>query len=115
MTKVMIASKNVYVSTVLKFKHNICCFQREPANVQEPLLKSNIIIIFQVTFSLRGSSLPTQDLSNLMFYRIEICFANFLFIYARIWHQAFSLTIAKVNTEAAYSFQKQTKLDRFIL
>lgn len=53
MTKVMIASKNVYVSTVLKFKHNICCFQREPANVQEPLLKSNIIIIFQVTFSLR--------------------------------------------------------------
>ena len=50
-----------------------------------------------------------------MFYRIEICFANILFIYARIWHQAFSLTIAKVNTEAAYSFQKQTKLDRFIL
>lgn len=29
--------------------------------------------------------------------------------------QAFSLTIANVNTEAAYSFQKQTKLDRFIL
>ena len=81
MTKVMSAPKNVYVSTVLKFKHNICRFQREPANVQEPLLKSNIII-FQVTFSLRGSSLPTQDLSNLMFYRIEICFANFLFIYA---------------------------------
>lgn len=56
MTKVMSASKNVYVSTVLKFKHNICRFQREPANVQEPLLKSNIIIIFQVTFSLRGFS-----------------------------------------------------------
>lgn len=60
MTKVMSASKNVYVTAVLKFKHNICCFQREPANVQEPLLKSNIIIIFQVTFSLRGFSFRHQ-------------------------------------------------------
>lgn len=60
MTKVMSASKNVYVSAVLKFKHNICCFQREAANVQEPLLKSNIIIIFQVTFSLRGFSFRNQ-------------------------------------------------------